>query len=833
MGTKAKRGRGLWCALLLVGSALPAQAQCLFGGADADGGAVGTESCTLPVLSPWSYVIETREDTYVEAACWRGCARPLLQESDMVAAVECFSLCMKSKYPGTPENPPACGDRLSPGPPFEWRPSVQAYGVHLESSTDTHFVCGGGYPVYFRRTRKPVCPGGFTPKGYVTTRNYPQRCVRPIAACSNPRTTFGNPIEVISGQKTLSFVDIPDTGSGLSFGFNYSNHGYYRSLGLGPTDTLTPGADFWNHTFSSRMIPEVGSTNLFASVMTAGGRVRHFGMDSREPLNTGSCGATLAPQGPGYLLRDPNGQLEQFGPDFKLLSRTSMTGQRVTLEYSTAATPTAVAPRPGLMVKATDAFGRSITFTHDELGRLATATDPDGNVTSYAFDGKNNLVSVTVPEDRDGGTSQRQYIHDQAHVYELDDGRNLLTGVVDENGRRFATYSYRMGGATTQHAGTGFFGSLNYGAYTRVDNPGGTYFYYYTSKIAGIDRVTRIYSPGGTGYGWGMAYFEYNEAGDLISETDNRNFKTCKFLDGSDRHLVVSSVSGLSGTTACAALALSSPPANARVVTTTWHPLWNVRTAEAEPNKRTTWVYHGQPDPLVGGTASCAPSTALLPDGNPIAVLCKKVVVATLDPTGALGFSAPVDPATPQRAEQWTWDAFGRLLTFDGPRTDVNDVTVYSYYADTTATHTTGDLYTTRDALGAVTTNVRYTRSGELLEQVDANGVVTTMTYDPRHRLTSRTVGGLTTTYTWDRAGMMKRETRPDGSWLEHEYDDAHQLKATVDQRGTRVEYTRNAWGHVTAERTRDATGVVRREVLHEYDTAGNRFRSTGEEALR
>lgn len=834
------RKKSVWSLLVLAGAvALPARAQCLFGGSDADGGVVGTESCTYPVLSAWSYVIETREDTYVEADCWRTCSRPLVQESDMVDAVNCFSLCMKGKYPGTPENPPACGDRLKPGPPFQWRASVEAYGVHLESSTDTHFVCSGGYPVYFRRTRRSVCPAGYFPRGYVTHRNYPQRCVRPISSCSIPRTRVGNPIDVLTSEKSYSFVDIPDTGSGLSFGLNYSSYGTYRSMGLGPAESFTPGADFWNHTFASRVVPEVGSTNLFASVVSPSGRVRHFGFDSREVLNTGVCGTTLAPAGTGFLLRDPNGVLERFDAQFRLVERSTLSGQRVQLSYSTGQTPSSLAPRPGLLLAAT-AGARAISFGWSEAGTLSSATDPDGNVVRYQFDGFGNLSTVTLPE-MDGGTSQRRYVYEQPTVYNFFDGERLLTGVLDEEGRRFARYTYQSGGTTTstlkvttEHgAGVQKYISQNYGSYAQVHNPSGTYSYFYLTKIGGIDRVTQLYDQGGSGYAWAMTKYEYNAAGDITAETDGRGFKRCYELDSSERHLVVATVSGLAPNTSCAALAVSSPPAQARVDRVEWHPVWNLETRRSEPNKRTTWVYHGQPDPLAGGVASCAPSTALLLDGSPITVLCKKVEEATLDPSGALGFSAPLDFTTPPRTEQWTYDDSGRVLTFDGPRADVNDLTVYSYYTDTTATHTAGDLYTTRDALGNVITSTRYTKSGEVLEQVDANGVVTTMTYDPRHRLTSRTVGGLTTTYTYDRSGLLKRETRPDGTWVDREYDEAHQLMATVDQRGTRVEFTRNAWGHVTAERTRDVTGVVRREVLHEYDPVGNRSRTTGEEVVR
>jgi hypothetical protein len=85
-------------------------------------------------------------------------------------------------------------------------------------------------------------------------------------------------------------------------------------------------------------------------------------------------------------------------------------------------------------------------------------------------------------------------------------------------------------------------------------------------------------------------------------------------------------------------------PEGARKISYQWHPQLPLKTGIAEPGFITTIVYNGQPDPFNGGaTANCAPPDALLPDGSPIAIVCKRVKQATLDSDGSQGFSATID----------------------------------------------------------------------------------------------------------------------------------------------------------------------------------------------
>jgi YD repeat-containing protein len=99
-----------------------------------------------------------------------------------------------------------------------------------------------------------------------------------------------------------------------------------------------------------------------------------------------------------------------------------------------------------------------------------------------------------------------------------------------------------------------------------------------------------------------------NPDGTLASETDYQG-NTTQYTWESPRRLPLS-------TTRAAGTPL------AQTTSGQWHASLPLKTASATPGRITTWVYNGFPDPFNGGaTASCAPATALLPDGSSIVVL--------------------------------------------------------------------------------------------------------------------------------------------------------------------------------------------------------------------
>nr|WP_243868101.1 RHS repeat-associated core domain-containing protein [Dyella sp. SG562] len=118
------------------------------------------------------------------------------------------------------------------------------------------------------------------------------------------------------------------------------------------------------------------------------------------------------------------------------------------------------------------------------------------------------------------------------------------------------------------------------------------------------------------------------------------------------------------------------------------------------------------------------------------------------------------------------------------------------------ACHRAGDLYQVTDALGHVATTSAYDLAGRPTRQVDANGVITDLTYTPRGWLKTRTVAGATTTYTYKPYGAVESVTDADGVTVTYTYDSAHRLTDVTDAQGNHVHYTLDAAGNRTDEAT-------------------------------
>jgi YD repeat-containing protein len=278
-------------------------------------------------------------------------------------------------------------------------------------------------------------------------------------------------------------------------------------------------------------------------------------------------------------------------------------------------------------------------------------------------------------------------------------------------------------------------------------------------------------------------------------------------------------------------------PSNVRKTSTQWHPDWRLDVKRAEPKRLTTNVYNGRPDPFNGNaTASCAPSTALLPDGKAIAVLCKSVEQATSDTNGAQGFSATLQAGIPNRVQSYTYNQYGQVLTSTDAR---NNTTSYVYYSDTSFTgtdpnsvgHTLGDLQSMTNAAGHLTQYTQYDKSGRLLQSIDANGATTNNQYSPRGWLTQASVtsagGGtpLVTSYGYDLAGQLTSVTYPGQGPITYSYDAAHRLTGITDAAGNSVSYTLDNAGNRTAEQFKDPSGVLAKSIGRAFD-ALNRVQS-------
>jgi RHS repeat-associated protein len=408
----------------------------------------------------------------------------------------------------------------------------------------------------------------------------------------------------------------------------------------------------------------------------------------------------------------------------------------------------------GLLSSVTGPFGHMLQFTYDSSNRLSAVTEPDGTSTiRYAYDSNNNLSSVTYPD-----STVREY------QYQNTSFPNNITGILDESTTLFLTVTYdpTTGSATSSQQANGAQAvSMVYAANsaTVTDSLGATNTYTFTTDPNFSPRVTSlsrngllqsyVVPPGST------------DPQQRVTQSTDANGNVTTYAYDTDH---------LTSKTEASGTLIARTTSYQYLATNTALP-----TLVTEPLRQTAYAYYS-------GTNN---------------VHTKTIADTTV---------------TPNVARTWTYvyDSYGRVLTVKGPRTDVNSTTTYTYYTCTTGVQC-GQVQTVTDALGHVTTYSTYNAHGQPLTITDLNGVVTTLTYDSRLRLTSRQVGTETTGFGYWPTGLLKQVTLPDSSYLTYTYDGAHRLTQITDQAGYTIKYTLDGMGNRTAENSYDPSSVLHR----------------------
>jgi RHS repeat-associated protein len=605
----------------------------------------------------------------------------------------------------------------------------------------------------------------------------------------------GNPINAGSGNKIQQETDYMLSSGALLFQRTYRSDGLFQPAYLG---------NMWMATYDRTVTANSTTTVLVtrpdgtAYTFTFVNNIWTPDADIADRLTQQIDGAA-AVTGWTYRLASDD-SVEMYNAAGKLINITSHSGQAQTLTYTDGTTsinggyisdasgnPTTTALPSGLLLRVTDDFNRTLSFSYDAFNRIVKMTDPVAGIYHYAYDLYGNLISVTYPDNK-----TRTYVYNESANTFGADLPNVLTGIIDENNNRFATWKYDTQGRaiSSEHNLPGNVpvekvsiayttdtnGNVTSSAVTDALNTTRTYSF---TNVLGVVKNTGVTQPCSSGCGTASAT-TYDANGNIASKTDF-NGNVTNYIYDLTRNLETSRTEAY-GTSL------------ARTITTQWHATYRLPTLITEPGKTTTFTYDTS--------------------GN---VLTKTIKDTALNKL---------------RTWTYTYNSLGQVLTADGPRTDVSDVTTYTYYPSASNTagsvHSIGDLATVTNAVGLVTSITNYDLNGRPLSITDPNGVVTTLTYWPRGWLKTRTVNGVqTTSYDYDGVGQLTQVTLPDNSALKYTYDTAHRLTDIQDGyvaagililTGNKIHYTLDAMGNRLQEETKDPSSTILKTRSRVFD---------------
>jgi RHS repeat-associated protein len=616
-------------------------------------------------------------------------------------------------------------------------------------------------------------------------------CADDVTQHSEPNGALckANPCDVLAGNKREQEVDYAPGGV-IAFVRTYNSLRHHAAK---QGFWAKPLSEYWFGSYFQLLSAASGLNSSIVHAVRPDGDVISF-----TATNPGSTGTqyvavgelkdrlTVALNGSGAFVGwryiTANDDKEVYSTSGRLLAITSRAGVTQTMAYNSTQR----------LASVTDSFGHQLTFQWHENStgpRLSSVTLPgtgSGQIL-FTYGANNTLTQVTYPDSR-----TRRYLYELTGPGQP----NLLTGIEDESGGRYATWGYGTGNVVTssEHAGGVDSYTITYntdGTRVVVD-PLGTSRTYTTAEIAGQRRYTGsdLLCQGCDEY----ASATFDAYGNFDSKTDFGGIET-RFTHDTARTLETSRTEAY-GTT------------RARTISTSWHPTYRLPDVVTEPGRATDFDY---------------------------------------DANGNLLEVEVTDTATSEvRRTTSTYDTYGRIMTVDGPRTDVSDVTTLAYYTCSTGSQC-GQLQSVTNALSQVTTYDSYNAHGQPLQITDPNGVVSTLSYDLRQRLTSRTVAGEATTLEYWPTGLLKKVTLPDGSFLLYTYDNAHRLTRIDDTAGNHIVYTLDDMGNRTAEDVYDpgtnlrrtssrvfnslnqvwkdltAAGTPAQTTEYGYDTRGNR----------
>jgi len=466
-----------------------------------------------------------------------------------------------------------------------------------------------------------------------------------------------------------------------------------------------------------------------------------------------------------------------------------------------------------------DSLGRQMTLTWADADRqtytslsasypvkvISAIALPDGTSLQYNYGYGTDDFGSRIKDRLEGVkrlSASGSILWGRSFLYENSLVSYGLTGEVDQNGNRLSTISYDAAGlaASVERAGgVDKYTIVNLEElesqkfWRQVTNPLGhrtDYVFFNHFYAADSERVlwsvTEHADNGVAASSTGYTYSGY--IGDMVVRD---------YQDAMGRTLHLDADSQLRPTVIREAVGT----ADARTTNLTWHPVFDLPTHEERPGLSIDSVYS---------------ATGLL---------------LTKTQTDTTTQIVPYSTAGQTRTWTYSWNGNGRLLSVNGPRgvdaTGHDDITSFTY-------DTGGNLLTSTDALGHITSFANYDANGRPGKMTDPNGIDTLFTYDPLGRVKTITVkdpagasGDATTTLTYDVEGRVTSVAPPATKAIVVTYDLAGRVTTVGSFGAEKITYDYNGMSEVTAETVVRPDTTTARQITRTFDGLGRLLTTT------
>jgi RHS repeat-associated protein len=472
-------------------------------------------------------------------------------------------------------------------------------------------------------------------------------------------------------------------------------------------------------------------------------------------------------------VKDPLDHTTMFGHDTRgnLTQIQDANNHTTILNYSVAARTTVNTPNGpvveattgGLLTKATDALGHSLSLVYDSsnnlvgmidplnrtatrsfdpLGRLTAATDPLGNQRQFSYDAQGQLAAITDPL----GNRNGQAYDGNGNLTQFQDAKGGQHGYTYDPRNYLSAYTDPLNKATKLE----YDGNHNLVASTDRNGQKTQFSYDH------LDRLSLItYADGST------ASFQYDAGNRVTRIVDSVNGTIGYTYDGLNRVTSATTPNGSIAYTYYAnGLRQSMTVAGQPTLTYTYDPanrLTQMVQAAGSANNNVAQTVAYQYDDANRLTQKTLPNGVTVNYGYDAASQLTGIVYKQVDGSVIGDLSYGYDAAGRRVSRGGSFDRSTLPLSATGVTVDAaNRLTAQN--GATLSYDANGNLLS--DGTNTYTWNVR----NQLIQISNTQGVVATFSYDALGRRQGKTVNGTASYYVYDGANVVEQLAVPNGT---------------------------------------------------------------------